>query len=475
MPSSRTESSHPDRDRLASERGLHRLFSWAVTVSPNQIPVDARRRATQILFDDISAMVGAWREPEFRRLFPILMQSSRGSVSTVFCQPGTKADPETAAVVNAAAANWLELDEGYRTTPCHAGLYVLPALLASAEADGTSTDTLVATLAVAYELITRVARAFPQQPAVMQSHGRFAALGAAMAVALHRRMTAQQLMDVASAAVTLITPSPRNHLALGALVRNVWAAAGARSGMNIADWVVADIAGCPGSIYDVYCTVLRGGCQPAALTEDLGESWAVTQGYTKMYACCQHLHAAVEAALDIRALVWEKGVGNVAAIHVLTHDLALPLQNARPHNTLSAKFSMAHAIAAALLAGQGGASAFHSGTVRDPATQALRERVTMAPWPGAIPPAPNDRPARVEIRFTDGSLLVGECLSARGGADRPFAPEELMDKMRQLTGDTFPMLAEVAARAIEGHSPLLSRPWSETVRVMQAQALTEAS
>lgn len=470
MPSSRT-----DQDRQACEQGLDRLFSWAVSVRGNDIPSDARRRAAQILFDDISAMVGAWQEPEFQRLYPVLMQSNRGGASTVFCRPGTKADPETAAVVNAVAANWLELDEGYRATPCHAGLYVLPALLACAEADGTPTDTMIATLAIAYELITRVARAFPQQPAVMQSHGRYAALGAAMAVALHRRLTAAQLMDAASAAATLVTPAPRNHLALGALVRNVWAGVGARSGMNAADWSAAGISGSPGSLYDVYATVLRGGFRPEMLTDGLGESWAVTQGYTKMYACCQHLHAAVEAVLDIRAMAWEKGLDKVAGIRVLTHDLALPLQNRRPHNTLSAKFSMAHAIAAALVSGQGGAAAFHSGTVADAAAQALRDCISMEPWPGPIPPPPNDRPARVEIRFTDGSVLAAECLSARGGADRPFAPEALIDKIRQLTGDTYPALAEVAARLIEGNSPLASRRWAAAVQTLQARTLTEAS
>lgn len=463
------------QDRLACEQALQRLFSWVVSVRPGDIPAEARRRATQILFDDISAMAGAWHEPEFQRLYPILMQGNRGGASTVFCRPHVTADPETAAVTNAVAANWLELDEGYRVTPCHAGLYVLPALLASAEADGTPTDTLVGTLVVAYELITRVARAFAQQPAVMQSHGRFAALGAAMAVALHRRLTAAQLMDVAGAAATLITPAPRNHLALGALVRNAWAGLGARAGMNLVDWAAAGVTGSPGSLYDVYCTVLRGGFRPEALTDGLGESWAVTQGYTKMYACCQHLHAAVEAVLDIHAKVREKGVDRVTGVHVWTHELALPLQNPRPHNTLSAKFSMSHAIAAALLAGHGGAQAFDSGTVADAEMQALRDRVTLAPWPEPIPPAPNDRPARVEVRFTDGTSLVGECLSARGGADRPFAPEALMEKIRQLTRRTHPALAEVAAQVIEGRSPLAGSPWPEAVRAMQARSSAEAS
>ena len=103
-------------------------------------------------------------------------------------------------LVGLSATNWLELDEGYRTTPCHAGLYLLPALLADAEAEGTSLADLLHALAVGYEVITRIARAFAQEPAVMQSHGRFAALGAAVAMALHRRLPAQQLLDAASAA-----------------------------------------------------------------------------------------------------------------------------------------------------------------------------------------------------------------------------------------------------------------------------------
>jgi Uncharacterized protein involved in propionate catabolism len=410
--------------RLVCEESLHQLFAWAAALKPEDVPDAAMRRAAQILFDDISAMVGAWTEPEFRQAYPTLMKNSSSHACTVFCRPGAKADPETAALVNAVSANWLELDEGYRTTPCHAGLYVLPALLASAETDPVPTNTLIATLAVAYELITRIARAFSQQPAVMQSHGRFAALGAAMAVALHRRLPASQLSNLAGSAATLITPAPRNHLALGALVRNVWAGVGARTGMNLADWAPAGITGTAGSLYDVYCTVLRGSFQPEVLTEELGQSWAVTHGYTKMYACCQHLHAAIEAVLDIRSSVWEKGVDNITQIHVLTHDLALPLQNPKPHNTLSAKFSMAHAIATALLTGQGGAQAFHSDTISDAAS--------------------------IEVYFSDGSKVVGECPVCTRGADRPFSRQEFLDKIAQLTAPVYPALLEASWAGLDG-------------------------
>src|SRR5256885_2487954 len=44
------------------------------------------------------------------------------------------------AAANGAAATWCELDEGYRLAPAHAGAYILPALLAEAEATGADTD-----------------------------------------------------------------------------------------------------------------------------------------------------------------------------------------------------------------------------------------------------------------------------------------------------------------------------------------------
>ena len=36
------------------------------------------------------------------------------------------------------------------------------------------------------------------------------------------------------------------------------------------------------------------------VTERLGESWAILFGYSKIYACCQQLDCAVEAALDLK-------------------------------------------------------------------------------------------------------------------------------------------------------------------------------
>ena len=452
-----------DARLIAATQGLRQLFEWATKVRPEDIPQSARQRAASILFDDISAIVGAWDEPEFQTLYPRLVANAVGSEASILPQPGIRADTRTAALTNAVAANWLELDEGYRKTPCHAGLYVLPALLAVAEADDVRTDQLLHTLVVAYEVITRIARAYPQRVTVMQSHGRYAALGAACAVALHRKYNAELLAHVASAAVTLITPSPRNHLAGGALARNIWAGVGARNGIDVADWAPAGITGMDSSIHDVFVTVLGGDCKPDALTEGLGSSWAVMDGYTKMYACCQHLHAAVEAALDVREQVLEKGISRLTDIHVETHDLALPLIEAHPGTSLSAKFSMAHAMASAVVLGSANEQAFSSALLKDQSIDQLRQRVAMSPWPGAIPSPPNDRPARVHFRFEDGTAIVGECLSARGGADRPFPQEALLEKIERLAGKRYPGLPTIAADLMSSQPTRLNLCWREVL------------
>ena len=107
-------------------------------------------------------------------------------------------------------------------------------------------------------------------------------------------------------------------------MRNVWAAMGGHTGMRCADWAECGIGGAPEAFFDVYAGVLGNGANPAALTAGLGQRWSILEGYTKIYACCQHLHAAVEAAVAMRDDVLKAGsLEDVASIRVETHPLAI--------------------------------------------------------------------------------------------------------------------------------------------------------
>ena len=146
----RQAESHSE-ERQRSGREVIALAEWAVA-APAQVPRRLLEQAALVLFDDIAAMVAARGEPDLQRLIARLRQSSATGEATVFGAAGGKADRYSAAVANAAAGDWCELDEGYRLSSCHAGLYTLPALLAAAEAGNygpaLATETALRCLAV---------------------------------------------------------------------------------------------------------------------------------------------------------------------------------------------------------------------------------------------------------------------------------------------------------------------------------------
>jgi 2-methylcitrate dehydratase PrpD len=416
-----------------------------------------------VLADDIAAIVGARDEPEVRAFHERVIAQQRPAEAMILRGGRHRTDRLSAAVANAVAADWLELDEGYRTVPCHAGLYVLPALMAQAEWSNLPVRQLLRALVLGYEIVTRVARSWSTPALVMQSHGRYSAIGAAAGVALARGCDARTLTAAISTAVTLIGPSPRTHLAEGVLSRNVWPAAGAWSGSMAVDWAECGIAGSPVAFFDTYSTVLGGQAHPERLTEGLGERFSIEEGYTKIYACCQHLHSAVEATLALRPQLMKRAaLDQIAGIRVETYPMAMVLMNARPQTTLAAKFSMSHAVAAAVATGTGGADAFTSATLADPSIDRLRARVSVAARATQLPP-PNDRPARVVIDLIDGSRIDAECLSAVGGPDRPLSPEVIFEKLAALAAPAYPRIGPVLEALAKLEPARLAAGWRDLV------------
>jgi 2-methylcitrate dehydratase PrpD len=447
----------------ACAAGIRTLTQWAAGVRFEDLPVPVRARAARVLADDLGAMIGARDEPEVAAYHARVLAREARPEATMFRGGRARTDRLSAAVANAVAADWLELDEGYRVVPCHAGLYVVPALLAEAEARALPLRELLRALAVAYDVVTRVARAFAPRVLVLHSHARYGAVGASAATSLAQGVTADVMQAALTAAATLVTIGPRNHLIRGALVRNVWPAAGAWSGMMSVEWAQCGIAGAPEGFSDVYAGVLDSQTRPAALTEALGEQWAILDGYMKVFACCQHLHSAVEAVMAARPRVLaEGGVDAVQSIDVEAHALAQLLPNPRPETTLAGKFSLPHAVAATLVTGSGGADAFASSMLHEPSIARLRECVGITPY-APTPAPPNDRPARVHIHLHNGVTVNAECLSAQGGADRPFPPDVLEAKLAALTAPVYPRFVDVLSQVMALDGPRLDQPWPAIV------------
>lgn len=453
--------------RARAGEGMAKLVRWAAGVDAEAIPDAVRRRAALVLADDIAAMVAAEAEPEVQAAQAKLTERTTGAEATVFNRQAARVDRYAAAAANGAAATWCELDEGYRLAPAHAGAYILPALLAEAEATGASTQQVLRALALAYEIVGRCAQAFRFASLTVHPHAAFGTLGAAAGVGLVRGYDADALLATASAGATMVFAGPYQHAIYGALVRNIWTGVSAWAGMRAADLAPVGLGGIAESPYDVFVGCFGTSADPAALTANLGDRWAIADGYHKLFACCQYAHSAVEASLKLGERLARAGrtPDDIAEIVVETHPLGLTLTERNPPTVLSAKFSMPHALAAVAARRTGGQGAFGRDTLNDPTIARLRQAVRLEPYE-PIAPWPKDRPGRVAWRLRDGEAWTEAVESARGGADQPFSTDELVGKIDTLTRAAFPQMPAVLLRLISDPQSIVASPWRDVVAEM---------
>ena len=454
--------------KAAVADGVTVLCRWAAEVDFASLPDAVWRRAALVVADDLAAVVAARDEPELRSLADRLLQRAAVSEATVFRGARPRTDRYSAAVANGAAAGWCELDEGYRGVPCHGGLYVLPALWAEAEAEGYTVREMLRALAIGYEVVTRFARGFRFPDQKLHPHAVLPAIGAAAGVAAVRRLTAETFLDAIAAASTMAMPGPFDLAVKGALIRNVWAGVGAWIGLRSVDWVGFGIGGAASSPYDAFVGGLGAEARPDEFASALGRSWGIADGFHKIYACCQYAHAAVESLEELLARRPDiEAAIEVERIVVETHWRGLTLENREPATGLAAKFSLPHIVASVSHLRHTGAEAFSAATLTDPAIAALRRRVVLElyeperPWP-------EDRPARVTWHLRTGERLQAECRSARGGPDRPFAPSEILDKLRGIALPVYPHMAGACQALVALDDAFLDMTWTDAVARMTA-------
>ncbi|MGJ9421401.1 MmgE/PrpD family protein [Aeromicrobium sp. CF3.5] len=416
-----------------------------------------RRKVSLVLADDLAAMIAGHEHAEVRTL--VTQAKAHGGQQEARLLNGVRLPREKAAAINATAAAWDELDEGYRPATCHGGLYTIPVVIAEAEATGRTIAEVLAAVVVGYEVVTAFARVLPApRPLVLHPHATLSPIGAAAALTWLRTGDARSTLAAADVAVTMSMAGPFEHAVSGAQVRNAWPAAGAMLGFLAADMAAAGLGAEPTSARETFARGYGHSLNDAELDHDFAY-WAILDGYHKAYATCQYTHSALEASVELAdGALAGRSIDDIRDIMISTHPLAYPLDNRSPLTTLAGKFSLPHVVSAVLATGQTEPSTFDEHLLADEAIDRLRQRVQISPFE-PLPPAPHDRPARVTLTFTDGSVADATCLSAIGGPDRPLTESHVLDKIARLTEPAAPAFESFARSLVDG--PMVDqRAWS---------------
>lgn len=174
------------------------------------------------------------------------------------------------------------------------------------------------------------------------------------------------------------------------------------------------------------------GADPAAVVAfPAGAPWAIHDVSFKPWPACRHAHPAIDAALDLRAdgLRAEAVEGVVVRAYA---DAIAFCDKPAPRDSLSAKFSLQHAVAVALLKGPPALADFEGAALDDPATAALRRRVRVEEDVDLTARYPSRFGAAIDATLRDGAVRTAACPDALGDPENPASEEQLRAKAAAL-------------------------------------------
>src|SRR5207245_680407 len=118
------------------------------------------------------------------------------------------------------------------------------------------------------------------------------------------------------------------------------------------------------------------------------------------HACCLSVHSALDALLDLRRRQ-PFDPDRVRRVAVETYRSAALLSNRGPATPLAARFSIPHALAAAMVLGDTGPGAFDGASLRNERIRSLSRRIDVSEDPSLTARLPASRPARVVVTLDD--------------------------------------------------------------------------
>ena len=405
--------------------------------SEEAFPVAVRDRAALVVADSVGAILAGAQEPEVRRLHAGADRAA--GPATVLRDGFPRVEPWWAITANGLAGTMLELDEGNRFARGHPAIHVFPAALAEAERLGRPGSALLPAMIVGYDVASRLGGGAPIRSG-MHMHGVHGAVGAAAAVARLRELDEDLTARTLGVAAGLTLGTSWRTALGGATVRNAYAGVSGASGWLAADLAMAGITPLPDMLSEIFGRISGSGFDAAAILDGVGERFEISRNYFKRYACCRYNHPAVEALEEILA---EAPIApdRIDSIRVATSALGATMSDRDPTGPLGAKFSIPYSLAVRLVLGgwddDCGVEAFREPALSDLRVRALAQRVEVVEDPVLTALTPRARPARVEVRLTDGRVLARQVDQPSGEFDRPYSEAALREKFVGLTGGSF--------------------------------------
>lgn len=397
------------------------------------LPAAVVERAEEMLID-IAGLCVAARGADYVRAALDGWEADGGSTAIGHAR---RLDAAGAAFVNGTASHGEDFDDTFEGGPVHAGVVMMPAILAAAERHGLRGADALFGLAIGVETMCRLSLVAPKlfHKAGFHPTAVLGAMGAAAGVAAALRLPSTQLVDALGIAGSMAS-GIIEYLAEGTWTKRMHPGWAAQSGLRAVDLARHGFKG-PRTVFEGAHGLLHGFANTTtgdwdALLGDFGTRWVTETVAFKPYACGTMTHPYVDCAkrlaargirhAEIVSVVCEVGEGTV---HRLWEPLAA---KQHPPNAYAAKFSQPYCIAAGFVLGDAGLDAFTEERVRDSRLAALAPKISYVIDPQN--PYPREYTGHVRVTLTDGRVVEERQPHLRGGAHEKLPRAEIEAKFR---------------------------------------------
>jgi 2-methylcitrate dehydratase PrpD len=403
------------------------LYSFVREPTFADLPDDVVRQGERCLLDLIGVAAAGSRTSGAAMVnaYAATQMCGRDSEARILLD-GRRAGLAGAAFAGATTIDAFDAHDGHVLTKGHAGVAVLPALLAyidgGAQCDGREFLTC---LVLGYEIATRAGIALHATVPDYHCSGAWNSLACAAIGARPLGFDEEKLRHALGIAEYW---GPRGQI-LRVCDSPAMLKDGSGWGANVG--VTAALLARDGFTGAPALTIERDDAAP--FWNDLGTRWRIREQYFKAYPVCRWAQPAIEAVF---ALQHAHGFGaddvTAIAIESFAEAVALGSRCAVPQATDDAQYSLPYPVAAALVFGRIGADEVAAPKLADPRVRRLLTVTTLTEDAELSSRFPAERWARVRVTLRDGRTLISEAARARGNPENPLGDDELRDKYRAL-------------------------------------------
>ena len=347
------------------------------------------------------------------------------------------AGPIGSAWGNSALGHYLDFDDTHLETIVHPSAPVIPAALSlGQELNGGGTDALLAS-AIGMEAAIRLAQAVGLDERYSDWHNTSLYGTAASAV------TSSIMMHASPEAVSASMLEGLT-VATGFLSNRGTTSKSFQVGRSAAEGIMSAIAISHGitvskNILNTFSASLSKNHEIKKLTEGLGKKWVALDNYLKPYPCGVVLHPGIDAAVQLKER--NISVEEIESMDVYVNPVVMVLTAILdPTSGLQSKFSVTHAVAAALVYGPLYPEHFSDAAVQDRKIAILRKKVKVHQREDI-----NRGQTVIELKLRNGRKEVAEINRGPDVPSRELDEADVKSKFNHLTE---PVLGVEKSKAI---------------------------